>query len=490
MKKFVVHNLLSLYAYWDWRFFKRNINDVARIQERRLGAILQQLPSSHPNYPLKDISEFEKLPITEYSDWEKYIDVHELQSCNICSNVKRYQPTSGSSSKIKWIPYNSPFLKAIGNTANIWLYDLYQSFPKIKDGSHYWSLSWLPEELRDKLNNDDSVLLGSLKQKLLSFIFPVPSSVSSERTLSLSLKLTAIYLLKTKDLSLISVWSPTFLFSILDILENKKEELIELIDERFKSDNELKNRVNMFERINMKETWPNLELISSWDTSTSQQYAQQLKNIFSHSQFQGKGLWATEGVVTIPFQGSMHLAYTAHYYEFLCLKSKMILKASDLNVGDKLIPIISTQNGLLRYKLNDELIVSGFNGKCPQLTFVGRLATTDLVGEKIDKTIASQIIDVLNGAFIVAIKSPLKKGLPYYALITRGETDASFEDLLLRNFHYKLARELGQLSESKVYSVNDPQKLYVELCTDKGMLLGNIKNEILMSIENDERLSD
>jgi hypothetical protein len=60
----------------------------------------------------------------------------------------------------------------------------------------------------------------------------------------------------------------------------------------------------------------NLALVSAWDTADAAPWAQQLKACFPQAAFEGKGLWATEGVVTIPIDGQYPLAYRSHVYEF------------------------------------------------------------------------------------------------------------------------------------------------------------------------------
>jgi hypothetical protein len=465
---------MSLYARKDWRNFKDNLSNIEQIQQNILTSILSDSNS---------VEDFHKLPITEYDDWKQQIKNQKALNKNI-----RFQPTSGSSNKIKWIPYPKSFTKALSRSANIWMYDLYQSY-NIGHGQHYWSLSWLPQEFREDGNNDDSELLGKFKYLLLCNIFCVPKSVMYKASVEESMMATALHLLNSPKLSFISVWSPSFLLLLIEILENKHEKLFKLIISDFAGNQDLKEKVQSFNTKNIYTYWPKLELISAWDTSTSAELAKKVQDIFYQSKFQGKGLWATEGCVTIPFQGEFHLAYTTHYFEFLNLKSNQLYNCWDLKLGDRVSPVITTQSGFLRYQLQDELEVVGFNQSCPQLNFITRLGSTDMVGEKISNKNAQLILEASHSSDSQYLLAVYNETRPYYCLVAQRSYDANeLEDLLLQNFHYKLAREFNQLAPAQVLICDDTDKLYEQICSDKKMIIGNIKREILIQVNSDERL--
>ncbi|MEK5768551.1 GH3 auxin-responsive promoter family protein, partial [Acinetobacter schindleri] len=94
---------------------------------------------------------------------------------------------------------------------------------------------------------------------------------------------------------------------------------------------------------------------SSWDTAGSKAWAEKLKEKLANVQFEGKGLWATEGVVTIPYNDQYPLAYQSHFYEFEYLegeKQGQIVPSWQLKQGDVVSPLITSGNGLLRYCLD------------------------------------------------------------------------------------------------------------------------------------------
>lgn len=468
----------------------------------------------------------EQVPISDYEDWQAYIECQQKGQPAVLSNFdcERYQPTSGSTSEIKWIPYNQPFLDQLDHAIGPWVSDLYERFPDIKQGKHYWSLSWVPSDLRNKLTssiNDDLQLLPWWKRLFMAGSMAVPESISLARTSEESSFATACYLVACHDLSFISVWSPTFALSLLELIKDNKAQIAMVLmsgcwPKTFQGLAYLKAPKNLkashfltawdgdISASFTKQVWPKLALISAWDTSSSELWAEKLKSVFAHSQFQGKGLWATEGVISIPYQGKYPLAITSHFYEFEDLQTKKIYTSWQLKAGQDVRPIISTANGLLRYAMKDHLKVTGFINECPCLEFIGRMNGVDMVGEKLSPEIAVGIINELSISGQVSAISllalPLSKGgkLPGYSLlcnddgleenkkvILREELTEKLEQKLCQSFHYKLARDLGQLDHAQVLLKPDAMDIYTKHKISKGMVAGNIKIEPLVLWTND-----
>ena len=87
----------------------------------------------------------------------------ETENNNNDSNIVKFEPTSGSSGHIKWIPYTKSFLKELDCAIGPWLFDLYKQYPEIKNGTHYWALSWIPKEMQEKVSTDDLEILSPQK---------------------------------------------------------------------------------------------------------------------------------------------------------------------------------------------------------------------------------------------------------------------------------------------------------------------------------------
>jgi hypothetical protein len=468
----------------------------------------------------------QQVPITDYDYWQGAITKQQQGNDFVLTshNCNRYQPTSGSTSKIKWIPYTQAFLNELDNAISPWLADMYQQYPGIRFGKHYWSLSWVPSDLRNKLTtsiNNDLQLLPWWKRIFMAGTMAVPESISLAETSDESFFATASYLLSSRDLSFISVWSPTFALSLLEFIQQHKRDLQQVLKSGTwplkysglkgipcpKNTDSVKILTQWDGKIDAnftKSIWPQLALISAWDTSSSKIWAKKLHAIFPHCEFQGKGLWATEGVISIPLNNKYPLAINSHFYEFEDLDSNKIHTSWQLKEGQNVRPIISSSNGLLRYAMKDHLRVTSFINLCPCFEFIGRIDGTDLVGEKLSPEVAIQLInyfnqfDTITPITLIALPARDPKKKPRYTLLcsttpsliygdknlTENNLSKLLEEQLCEHFHYKLARELGQLDSAKILIKENALDFYAQHKIDQGMVKGNIKVEPLIVWEN------
>jgi len=425
---------------------------------------------------------------------------------------ERYQPTSGSSSRVKWVPYTPGFLADLDAAVTPWVADLYRSVPGVRAGRHYWSLSWIPTELRADTPgnvNDDTQLLSWEKRAAAALMAPVPRWVAFAESSDDSLFATLAWLLAARDLSLISVWSPTFALNLFEGLERHRTELCDTLAQGRWQRKGLPGSAPRDRDVAailrshggpatpelLHALWPSLSLVSAWDTSSSASWAKRLQQLAPHARFQGKGLWATEGVVTIPYHGKHLLASRSHFYEFVDLDTGRAHFAWELREGQEVRPLLTTGAGLLRYGLRDRLKVRGFMGNTPCLEFQGRMDDTDMVGEKLSPDAAARALSTLDmsGECQPLSLIPLPSGLysaserPCYVALCEGEPnperDQARSETLERGlrefFHYDLARDLGQLAQAQVVTTPHARAVYEELGVLRGMVQGNIKVEPL-----------
>lgn len=513
--------------------FRDALLNPERVQRQRLARILEHTGSfvAEKGWSLDRNTSWEvfsaRVPVTDYTDWATEIERQRQTGERRLSRmtVKRYQPTSGSTSKVKWIPYTQAYLSELDQAISPWLTDMYLRHPGIARGRHYWSFSWMPTELRQTAAadvNNDLQLLASGKRQLMSAVKAVPDSIALADTSDDSQFATLAYLLVSEDLSLLSVWSPTFALSLFDRLSVLRDELATVL-----KCGHWGNRASCLRNVQcprstlvaarlkqwdgrltpgaLSRFWPKLALISAWDTSTSAIWAQQLQNLFPDAAFQGKGLWATEGVVTIPYQGRYPLAVTSHFYEFQDIEDGTILPAWKLETGQRVRPLLTTGSGLLRYGMKDHLRVTDRLGECPCFEFLGRADGVDMVGEKLSPESAMQVLDLVYRRYretdglrpislLAAVNGTASSPTPFYWMLCEctgaieegrkqaleQEISARLETELQGYFHYKLARDLGQLGRAQVFIDANAREVYQERGLRRGMISGDIKIEPLM----------
>ncbi|MGZ3806741.1 MAG: GH3 family domain-containing protein [Bacteriovorax sp.] len=423
-------------------------------------------------------------PITNYNDWREIIEERRVKE----KGSVQFIPTSGSTQKIKWIPYTKAFKAELWRATAPWLYDIYKRYPDIKKGTHFWSLSWLPEDMREDYQTNDLDFFVGLERIFLEQVMTLPASAATAATLEDSMK-EALLSLLSKKVTLISIWSPTFLLELLDFLLKEKSYFLGHVDDETKK--VLMNHSELSADFS-KKLFPDLVLISSWATSTSKYYADQLRKLFPHAHFEAKGLWATEGVVTIPYKGQFPLAVNSHFYEFLVVDTKEVLPSWKLEVGMRVSPLLTTASGFFRYQLNDLLLVDGFLKKTPSFVFLGRINEVDLVGEKISAELAHDLLRAISHEFEVKTISLLAFVEPHahYQLLIDGRGDPDLkakiekrlEEQFMQHFHYKLARELHQLSSCQVQFCERAMDEYLRYSEKQIAIRGNIKLEPLLLV--------
>ena len=531
----MLHRTTSLWCEQYRNNFFSSSHKVEVVQRKKLNNILKNA-SGFPAHVASDISPnmswkdyADAVPISDYKSWENWIGVGRSSDIPVLgrSPIKRYQPTSGSTSAVKWIPYSQSFLNEINSALMTWIGDLYRRYPNIQEGYHYWSVSWVPTSLRDEVGenvNDDLKVLPWWKRWMASQYMAVPETVAQAGTSDDTLFASLAWLISRRDLTMLSIWSPTFALSLLEKIQENRDELVGVLEKGSWLDRSntlrmtqcpqssqgaalLKDMDNILDPESLARLWPKLSLISSWDTASSKVWADKLHRLFPNAAFQGKGLWATEGAVTIPVDGKYPLALNSHYYEFQDISSGEVLPSWKLEKGMEVSPLLTTGTGFLRYKLSDRLLVNDFLNECPCFEFKGRIDGADLAGEKISTETAQNIIDDFSknhpvvpvsllaipgdcwgragsdkGTYVLLCEPILSKHCndngAHSALVHHLE--GFLEESLLENFHYRLARELGQINHASVVVDSRSSDFYQFRCLQRGMAKGNIKIEPLV----------
>jgi len=526
--------LLYLLSLKSTRHFDRSLVQVEAAQRKKLKDLLALIGPGQTGrrFGLNEQTTYEefasKVPVSTYKDWETAVLEQKKNKAPLLTSehCSRYQPTSGSSSKMKWIPYTPAFLAELDQAISPLLVDGFRSHPGILKGRHYWSLSWIPTHLRTTIApdaNDDLKLLPWWKRLFMHLTMAVPTEVSYAASSEGSMISSLAHLVTCTDLTLISVWSPTFAINLIEQLTKHKDELAAILAKGHWGERQgelfhipcprspavagiLSSWDGTASPDIVKRLWPNLALVSSWDTSSSRIWAEELRKLFAHAGFLAKGLWATEGVVTIPYRGHYPLAVTSHFYEFLDPETDKIHPAWDLKKDQIVTPLLTTGSGFLRYNLNDRVRVSGFLENCPCLEFLGRMGGVDMTGEKLTPDIAVEVIKRTGETFNVKALTLVATGgcaerneKPRYTLLCEEEKNPAAEaeitrfasGLLDESFHYKLASEIGQLDPLRVVFHPECRKVYQKRNENRGMILGDMKIEpLVLWDENDTTFMD
>ena len=517
-------------------YFDKKINHYQEVQNNILLACVEKNKDTRFGLQygfasMKAVADFQRnvpiMPYEEYRPWIKQIENGE-QNILTAEPVTLFEPTGGSSGGTKLIPYTSTLKKEFQKAVHPWINDLYCSWPKIKKGRSYWSISPALHEQSRTCGGipvgfeDDSSYLG-VAGRIMQQLFVTPQSIRTIENSELFKCLTALYLLSAEDLTLISVWNPTFLSGIISVIHRYSDVLMEALyngtfkippTPEFESVNldavplslpKKRDRVRLLEialsqqQVQWHTVWKNLECISCWMDGPARQFAQSLKADFSNVHFQPKGLLATEGVFSFPLTdaGGCVVAYTSHFFEFLeeGTDTPLTLNQLEPDPHKTYSVLITTGGGLYRYAIGDRILVKDLYHSLPIIEFVGRTGTSDLVGEKLEEHhVESVLIQALNQCNVTPsfmLFSPVvEKEKRYYALFLESETLmtkksaepllTALEQALSANWYYRQARELKQLDALQLFIISGSgTEQYMQGCIGMGQKMGDIKPRIL-----------
>lgn len=475
------------------RRFHRALENPQQAQLTVQHRLIKQLKHCEygQHYNIQNASDWDKLPIVDYDTLSPWIHPQKRQSPLTPSSVLFHEPTSGSSGKTKQIPYTRRLLQSFNHLFCIWAHDLITHGPSFSQGKLYFSIS--PSFSKSPNNNgtqDDAEYLSPwLRWVLKPFLVIAPAASTPE---DFKDKLAQTLLL-TDNLEIISIWSPSFLTAQMRYIHKHRERLHDLLQPKM---TEQRANLLLSSSINWAALWPHLKLISCWDSVMAADGADELRSHFPNTFVQGKGLLATECPMTVPLiaaKGDVPLLDKV-YFEFLD-EQENCYALHELKVGETYEIVVSQMGGLYRYRMCDRIKVTHHFLNTPCLSFQGRSATiTDLVGEKLNLQFVTQQLTQLplsDFAFqtLVAVQQPTSH---YVLLLEQPVTSAEFLDLatletqldthLCQAFHYRLARQLGQLSAARVLLVNNLAEQLTKRQTQSGQRWGDIKHAKLSGI--------
>jgi hypothetical protein len=519
--------------------FHRATRRVADEQQRILLRTLARNADTdfgreHGFSSIRSIREFQqRVPLRDYDDYSPWIGKMASGGKNVLTRdpVHLFEPTSGSTSASKLIPYTATLQREFQRGIHSWIADLFLHDPNLLSGQAYWSVS-PAASLNSRTPTgipigfeDDSAYVAGWQRRLLQSVLAVPSAVLSISNMDDFRYITLLFLLRSGNLKLISVWNPTFLSLILDRLPEWSDGLARDIErgtirETVCLPRGIREYVSPDSRraLELREAmrastpgerhariWPELRLISCWTDANASSPAAQLATQFPRVRIQGKGLIATEGFVSFPLSGreGAALAVRSHFMEFLSVDStgepalgqtgdshsEHPRLAHELERGEQYAVVLTTGGGLYRYQLRDIIEVIDYAHECPIVRFVGRQDyISDWFGEKLNEAHVSRLLQAAFSALDISpsfamLACDTETPAPGYVLyIDSAEHDelldaaaATIEAGLRENFHYRYARELGQLAPLRVFRARGAAEIYQDAGRGNGQRAGGIK---------------
>lgn len=485
----------------------RALRDPQRAQERALHRMRAHVPALGRVRRLEDLR---ALPIRSYDDVQHLVARAADRDASLlsASPLVRFERSGGSSGAHKLVPMTRASLEEMNRAFQPWLHGLYTRWPGVASGCAYWSLSPMGQRAQRTTggtpigSEDDAEYFPAPLRAVLARVLAVPSVLGRFTDVERCRYATLRLLLQRTDLTLISVWSPTFLTLLMDALDRHLERLlydlergtcsvdddhdvVALLPLRAQPDRARALRA-LAARGPLRGTdvWPRLALLSMWTHATASAHVEQARSRFPGVPVEGKGLLATEGVVSVPWTApDPVLAVRSHVLEFLdgrgCAHA-----AHELEEGGVYEVLLTTGAGLVRYRLGDRVQVTGRIDATPCIRFLGRAdATSDLVGEKLGASFVEAVLTSVRTPatrFVMLAPSPQATRYRLYIDDTRGDDAVralgrKVEDQLCAAHPYRYARALGQLRAVEVVRMSEGIARYEAACVARGQRAGDIK---------------
>jgi hypothetical protein len=452
--------------------FHANLHRAAEVQESVLLGILRRNATTdfgraHGFASVRSVREYqERVAVRTY---DEYLELRGDPRALTSSPVTHFEHTSGSSGASKRIPYTRELRAEMGRAIAPWVVDLFRQFPGAFAGEAYWSISPVMARevgsdpattLAQNSGSDpdiaDEDYLGPFRARLVRAVQAVPASVRFIQEIETFRDVTLQHLLRCRNLSLISVWHPSFLLLLLGSDPGR-----------------------------FAEAWPLLRVISCWTEGNAVRDVSRLAAIFPKVHLQPKGLLSTEGFVSIPIAESAvpALAYRSHFYELRCVETGRVLPATEAIIGHRYVVVLTTSAGLYRYDTQDVVEITGSVGSCPLLSFVGRERhVSDRYGEKLNEIFVRERLDAILREVPVPVQFAMLayEGGAYALFVETTGSDPAVLDVVHRlevalceNVHYDYCRRIGQLGPLMVFRIaSDASATYLR---SSGSQLGDTK---------------
>lgn len=507
--------------------FERGLRDPRRAQHAILARILRENAASDYGRRfgfdrIRTIAEYQaRVPLIDYDVLADDID-HITSGRDAVlteSAVRCLEPTGGSSAAAKLIPYTRPLLGEFSAATQPWVFDLLRSRPALRRGRAYWAVT-PPARHASRTSGGvpiglehDSDYFPAVARALLDRVLGVPRAVSRAPDVTTCRYLTLRALLALPDLAFISVWNPSFLTLLAHALDEHwrdlladlgdgglrvpldgslRAELALVFGSRPRLASRLRRRFGVRPPEDLGTLWERLSLVSCWTDGHAARAVDGMRCRFPRVEIQGKGLLATEGVISIPlFDAEAPVAaVTSHFLEFLPAETANTgteaCTVEQLAPGQTYEVVLTTSGGLYRYRLRDVVEMCGRYRQTPTLRFVGRAdGASDVAGEKLTPVFVESVIDAAMRATGVrapfVMLAPAWHEPPRYLLFVEADVDAAerlareTERRLRDAHHYGLCRALGQLGEVRAIAVRDGARIYENVRAARGQRAGAVK---------------
>jgi hypothetical protein len=520
VSRYLVNGLWNCACAPVYRAMVGALRRPGETQERYLRELLcrnakTDFGNQHGFAKITSVEDYQRsVPISEYEDYADAIDRIAAGARGVLTRdpVTLFEPTSGTSAGTKYIPYTAGLRREFQAGIGAWMHRMYRDYPRLLRGKAYWSISpplASTQAFKGVIPvgfDDDASYLGPWGRMLYRQVQAVDGSVAELEGEAFRIA-TAEALLRCDALVMMSVWSPTFLLVLIDVMREHGDELLGRMEGTVSKARLGRIEAAVAGREPMGTAWEHLTLLSMWADGASARPAEKVAEEFSGVAIEGKGLISTEAFVSFPWSRECDpvLSVRSHFFEFRDVQTGEVRLAEEVAYDREYEVIVTTGGGLYRYRTHDVVRITGHVEGAPTLRFVGRDgAVVDRCGEKLSEAHVIKAIDAVvadRATFAMVAPVELGAGKHAYGLFADlprlhgGELLAMgkmLEDALGENYHYANARKMGQLDPARVFLIDasqrSPERAHADRMRELGVKEGDVKPSRLSSHAGWERV--
>ncbi|MBU5228398.1 GH3 auxin-responsive promoter family protein [Clostridium senegalense] len=417
------------------RHFEKNTINSYEKSMSTLKCIIRRSSKSdfgkkHDFISIKNLKEYkEKVPISTYDDYEKYI----MKMCRgeknilVCDNIKYFALTSGTTGKQKLIPTTRKGIKVGAKYMGILTERIL--YENLKEQWNYGKGIMLTDIVNTRYTISgipiSSATSGGMKsiKSIIPFIWTSPIEVMSMNDKESALYLHILFALRDENLSYIS---GIFISSILDFFRTMEKQWKNLVydishgtlNENLKIEPEfrkvlleknypLKKRASEIEgefkrgfKGIAKRLWKSIVYIATVTGGSFSVYDDKVNYYSGNLIIYSNAYAASEAVIGMnPNVGKISyvvLSDTA-FYEFIpieCSENNIITKTiNELEIGKVYEIVVTNFSGLYRYRIGDVVKVIGYYNNSPEIKFLYR--KNQLLNMVSEKTTEAHVTEAL-----------------------------------------------------------------------------------------------
>lgn len=513
--------------YLLWKPFIRKTFNPQSTQNK----LLQQIIRNNKNTRFGKKFGFES--ITTYQQFQKAVPVHTYDDLRLYiedQDTRKEQAihteypilfsvTSGTTGTPKYIPIFPSTASQFKKSQALFSIAQYEGIPSIYRGKILGIGSPVIEGVLESGTPYGSVS-GLLLQSMPYLIrrkYLIPHEVLEIEDYQLKYFLICAFSLQETNISFISSANPSTFLKMMDVIKSDLQNLVDflatgnlsnkidgsnsyqpLIDKIFKPDpnraDELKAFIGRESDLTFQTLWPNLQAVATWMGGSCKLLIPKLRTLLDN-----KTKIIELGYLSSEFRGSLVVdvinnkcipTFHENFFEFAELedwdnKTQRFLTLEQIEPGKQYYVIITAQNCLYRYFINDIIEVTGLFNNTPTIEFIQKgKGITNITGEKLSEQQLIEALDRLKKEletpfdFFIMLANPEELQYTLYIEIPpQASLEKNLETQLSRlNIEFEAKRKSSRLNPTQViFLIEGTGEEYKKHCLGNDQREGQFK---------------